>query len=118
MGQCSCRVSKFRIEVTSEKNGSPSVFFTSILTLSDAEALFEDIRNQNEKSRECLSKYPIDMALASRDVKTATIESLSKNFDEEVLKYRDRDVYNASRPNGWKGDTELLETSLADNASE
>jgi hypothetical protein len=62
--------------------------------------------------------YPIDMALASKDVKAATIESLSKNFDEEVLKDRDGDVYNATRPNGWKGDTELLEIPLADNASE
>jgi hypothetical protein len=84
----------------------------------DAEALFEEIRNENAKTMEFLSMYPIDMALASTDVEAATVESLLKGFYEFVLKER---VGGNMQPEdtlleGWKGETELLATSLADNA--
>jgi hypothetical protein len=79
----------------------------------DAQKLLEEVRDENHRSQEFFSAYPVDLEMASKDPSLATMEQLASRFQEQISVVDQREAGKSDiLPTGWKGSIEDLGATL------
>lgn len=85
-----------------------------ILLPKDARTLSKDINAGSTQAKEFMSTYPIDLYTAPTNLEASTLEALVQDFEQLGLNRPDKVVERESTPKGWKGNRELLLTTLGE----
>ncbi|KAF5709501.1 conidial development fluffy [Fusarium mundagurra] len=81
---------------------------------SNTQRLLEEVRGESRRSQEFFSAYPVDLEIVAKDPSSATLEKLTSRFQEEPSGAGQGEASDSgSMPDGWKGSTQDLTTTLS-----